>query len=213
MTSSNWIKIILAAIIGIALGLIYGWVIDPVSYGRYDRVVGVFCAGDAAQVAGAYQRLEPALDLAYRKLGYGDRRFREVLARAAAEILAVPVPTGPVQVVSTGQMYSYADPALQAFFLQSLDLKASPPEWRLNLDVLQAEMPKIVGWPGTIGRFDGPTLFLAGADSHYIKPDYRDGIRTLFPAARFAKLIGAGHWLHADKPREFEDTVRAFLDA
>jgi hypothetical protein len=91
-----------------------GWVIDPVSYGRYDRVVGVFCAGDAAQVAGAYQRLEPALDLAYRKLGYGDRRFREVLARAAAEILAVPVPTGPVQVVSTGQMYSYADPALQA---------------------------------------------------------------------------------------------------
>jgi hypothetical protein len=32
MTSSNWIKIILAAIIGIALGLIYGWVIDPVEY-------------------------------------------------------------------------------------------------------------------------------------------------------------------------------------
>ena len=106
-----------------------------------------------------------------------------------------------------------ADPGLRAFFLQSLDLKASPPEWRLNLDVLQAEMPKIVGWPGTEGRFDGPTLFLAGADSHYIKPDYREGIRALFPAARFAKLIGAGHWLHADKPREFEETLRAFLDA
>ena len=74
-------------------------------------------------------------------------------------------------------------------------------------------MPQIVGWPGTTGRFDGPTLFLAGAESHYIKPEYRDTIRTLFPAARFAKLIGAGHWLHADKPREFEDTVRAFLDA
>ena len=106
-----------------------------------------------------------------------------------------------------------ADPALRAFFLQSLDLKANPPEWRLNLDVLQAEMPGIVGWPGTTGRFDGPTLFLAGADSRYIKPEYRDTIRALFPAARFAKLIGAGHWLHADKPREFEETVRAFLDA
>ena len=105
------------------------------------------------------------------------------------------------------------DPALRAFFLQSLDLKADPPEWRLNLDVLAAEMPKIVGWPGTQGQFDHPTLFLAGSESHYVKPDYRDTIRTLFPKARFAKLSGAGHWLHADKPREFEDTVRAFLDA
>jgi hypothetical protein len=32
MTSSNWIKLIIAASIGIALGLIYGWVIDPIEY-------------------------------------------------------------------------------------------------------------------------------------------------------------------------------------
>ena len=32
MTSSNWIKISIAAIIGIALGLIYGWAIQPVEY-------------------------------------------------------------------------------------------------------------------------------------------------------------------------------------
>ncbi|MEO8241772.1 MAG: alpha/beta fold hydrolase [bacterium] len=105
------------------------------------------------------------------------------------------------------------DPGLRAFFLQSLDLKAQPPEWRLNLDVLEAEMPKIVGWPGSQGRFDGPVLFLSGADSLYVMPEYRQTIRALFPAARFAKLIGAGHWLHADKPREFEETVRAFLAA
>ena len=91
-----------------------GWVIDPASYSRYDRMVGVFCAGDAAQVVAAYQRLEPALDLAYRKLGYGDHRFREVLARAAGEMLAVPVPAGPVYVVPGGPTYSFAEPALQA---------------------------------------------------------------------------------------------------
>jgi pimeloyl-ACP methyl ester carboxylesterase len=103
------------------------------------------------------------------------------------------------------------EPALRAFFLQSLDLKATPPRWRLNLDVLEAEMPKIVGWPGTKGQFDGPTLFLAGAESAYIQPGYRQDIRALFPAARFAKIPGAGHWLHADKPREFEETMRVFL--
>ncbi len=106
------------------------------------------------------------------------------------------------------------DPSLRAFFLQSLDLKAEGgPRWRLNLDVLEAEMPKIVGWPGTTGSFDGPALFLTGADSPYVKPDYRDTIRALFPAARFAKIPGTGHWLHAEKPREFEETVRVFLTA
>lgn len=104
------------------------------------------------------------------------------------------------------------DPALRAFFLQSLDLKAVPPTWRLNLDVLEAEMSKIVGWPGTEGRFDGPSLFLTGSESHYVGPEHREIIRALFPKARFAKLLGAGHWLHADKPREFEETVRSFLE-
>ena len=48
------------------------------------------------------------------------------------------------------------DPALRAFFLQSLDLKAEGgPRWRLNFDVLAAEMSKIVGWPGEVGPFDG----------------------------------------------------------
>ncbi|TGD44279.1 alpha/beta fold hydrolase [Pseudotabrizicola sediminis] len=106
------------------------------------------------------------------------------------------------------------DASLRAFFLQSLDMKATGgPRWRLNLPVLESEMPKIVGWPGTTGQFDGPTLFLTGADSHYVKPEYRDTIRALFPSARFAKIPGTGHWLHAEKPREFEDTVRVFLTA
>lgn len=104
------------------------------------------------------------------------------------------------------------DPALRAFFLQSLDLKAEGgPRWRLNLDVLEAEMPKIVGWPGTQGRFNGPTLFLTGAQSRYVQLDHREPIRALFPKARFAKLAGAGHWLHAERPREFEETVSLFL--
>lgn len=103
------------------------------------------------------------------------------------------------------------DPGVRAFLLQSLDLKSDPPRWRLALDVLEAEMPKITGWPGTGGRYDGPTLFLTGAQSDYVRREHRDGIKALFPQAKFAKLPGAGHWLHADKPREFEAALRAFL--
>ena len=104
------------------------------------------------------------------------------------------------------------DPSLRAFFLQSLDLKATPPVWRLNLDVLEAAMPQIIGWPDTQGCFDGPTLFLTGSQSTYVKPENRMTIRALFPHVRFAKLLGAGHWLHAEKPKAFAETVALFLD-
>ncbi|MFP5509659.1 MAG: alpha/beta fold hydrolase [Alphaproteobacteria bacterium] len=101
------------------------------------------------------------------------------------------------------------DPTLPAFFTQSLDLKEG--RWRLNLDVLAHQMPQILGFPQVDARFDKPTLFLTGATSHYVQPEHRDRIKALFPAARFAKIPGAGHWLHAEKPREFEAAVRAWL--
>lgn len=99
--------------------------------------------------------------------------------------------------------------SLQAFFTQSLDLKAK--RWKLNLDGLAAAMPLILGFPDIEGRFDAPSLFLSGSESDYVLPEHRPAIRGFFPKARFARLPGAGHWLHAEKPREFESAVRTFL--
>ncbi len=104
------------------------------------------------------------------------------------------------------------DAGVRAFLLQSLDLKASPPRWRLNLDVLEREMAQITGWPEVAGQFDGPALFLSGALSDYVRPEHRPAIKALFPAAKFAKLPGAGHWLHAEAPRPFEATARMWFD-
>ena len=101
------------------------------------------------------------------------------------------------------------DPALVPFFLQSLDVKNR--EWLLNLDALGAEMDRIMSFPDLSGPYEGETLFLTGADSDYVTHDHRDTIKTLFPKARFAKIPGAGHWVHAEKPREFEAAVRTWL--
>ena len=101
------------------------------------------------------------------------------------------------------------DKTLQSFFTQSLDLKDK--RWKLNLDVLAAEMPKILGFPEVSSSYDGPVLFLSGGQSDYVLPAHRPLIRPLFPKARFAKIPQAGHWLHADDPRGFEASVRAFL--
>lgn len=102
------------------------------------------------------------------------------------------------------------DPALIPFFLQSLDVKEK--RWTLNLDTLAREMPHILSFPEVTGEYANPTLFLTGAASTYVTREHRDRIKALFPKAGFLKIPGAGHWLHADKPREFEAAVRAWLD-
>ena len=108
------------------------------------------------------------------------------------------------------EMMGLDDPALAAFFLQILDLAGK--NWRLNLDALAANMPGIVGFPEVSGVFNGPVLFLTGARSDYVLPEHRARIRTLFPHARFAKIPDCGHWLHAEKPREFVAAVEVFLE-
>ena len=102
------------------------------------------------------------------------------------------------------------DPSVRSFLLQSLNLKEKT--WQLNLTVLAASMAQIIGFPEISGQFTRPTLFLTGANSNYVRPAHRPIIKALFPKAHFAKIPHAGHWLHAERPREFEAAVRAFLD-
>ena len=109
------------------------------------------------------------------------------------------------------EQLSGLEPGVDTFLLQSLDVKEK--KWRLNIDVLADQMDQIIGFPDVSGPFEGPVLFLSGATSDYVTPEARPVIKPLFPNAKFAKIPGAGHWLHADKPREFEATARVFLDA
>ena len=142
-------------------------------------------------------------------VAYGHDQTRNARAMAALDLSGIRTRGEADAALAAG----IDDPALRAFFLQSLDLRSHPPRWKLNLPVLEAEMPKIVGWPGTQGQFPNPALFLTGALSLYVRPEHRETIRALFPKARFAKIPEAGHWLHAEQPRAFEETVRVFLEA
>lgn len=104
-----------------------------------------------------------------------------------------------------------ADPGLRGFFLHSLDLRANPPRWRLNLDVLDAQMDRIIGWPDLGATFAGPALFVAGGLSDYVLPEHRAAILAQFPAARIVRIPGAAHWLHADRPEAFAETLSVWL--
>jgi pimeloyl-ACP methyl ester carboxylesterase len=106
------------------------------------------------------------------------------------------------------------DAAERAFLLQNLVLQDGQASWRLNLEAIEREMPRLVGFPAIqAGRtYDGPVLFVAGDRSDYLRPEHEPVIRRLFPNAEIANIENAGHWLHAEQPSAFLAIVEAFLN-
>ncbi|MGE0226467.1 MAG: alpha/beta fold hydrolase, partial [Acetobacteraceae bacterium] len=103
------------------------------------------------------------------------------------------------------------DAGLRAFLLGNL-ATGPHPSWRIGLPEITAALPDLEGWETPAGRsYAGPTLFVAGARSDFIRTDHRETIRSLFPAARFVTVKNAGHWLHADNPAGFLGVLEAFL--
>ena len=136
-------------------------------------------------------------------VGYGHSQNGLIAAMRGVDLAAIST-----RAEAKAQLGAQA-PGVAEFLLQSLDMKDR--RWRLNLDVLEAEMDKIIGFPQIDGTFEGPVLFLSGGNSDYVTAAHRPAIKALFPQARFAKIPGAGHWLHAEKPQEFIGSVAAFL--
>jgi esterase len=102
---------------------------------------------------------------------------------------------------------------VRQFLLQNLERRDGTLRWRLNLDALDRGMDELMGFPAMRDeiRYDGPTLFLSGTRSGYVLPQHRPVIRARFPRARFAAIRDAGHWVHAERPTAFVQTVAAFL--
>jgi esterase len=59
--------------------------------------------------------------------------------------------------------------------------------------------------------YDQATLFIKGENSAYIQNKHRGEIRRLFPQSSVEVISGTGHWLHAEKPREFNQLVEQFM--
>ena len=101
--------------------------------------------------------------------------------------------------------------AIRGFLLQNLVPDESGGfRWRLNLAAIERAMPDIGSWRAA-GAYRGPTLFIAGEHSDYIRPEHWPLIVALFPAARLISIAGAGHWLHAERPQQFLEALAPFL--
>jgi pimeloyl-ACP methyl ester carboxylesterase len=83
--------------------------------------------------------------------------------------------------------------------------------FRFNLGVLSEKMEEIGENIGSTDTYKGPTLFLRGDRSEYIVADDLTVIKRHFPLATLETIENAGHWLHAENPKQFYEKSIRFI--
>lgn len=86
--------------------------------------------------------------------------------------------------------------------------------WRVNLSSISKHFMDVMLFPESLPypKYSGKTLFLGGSNSSYISDDDMPTIRKLYPNSHVKHIQGAGHWVHAEKPKEFMDEVISFIN-
>ena len=128
---------------------------------------------------------------------------------------AVDFSTKPDRQAVEATMAEYiTDAGTRQFLMKSLYWKEPGQlDFRFNLSVFNASIENI-GMALTAGTtFTGPTLFLKGEKSNYIKEEDYDEIKSFFPNAEIKVIANSGHWLHAENPTDFLSETLAFLGA
>jgi len=82
---------------------------------------------------------------------------------------------------------------------------------RINLKVLKDNVEEIGEALPTNSIFKGDTLFLRGDKSDYISINDEALIKSHFPKATLNTIENAGHWLHAENPKDFFNQIIKFI--
>ena len=83
--------------------------------------------------------------------------------------------------------------------------------FRFNLPVFNENIENIGEALPEDAIFEKPTLFLRGEKSNYIKDEDFEKIKKHFPNSEIKTIANAGHWLHAENPKDFYAESIAYL--
>ena len=86
-------------------------------------------------------------------------------------------------------------------------------DFRFNLKVLSNKMEEVGENISTTASYNGPTLFLRGDKSEYIAIEDYPVIKRHFPSAEIKVIDKAGHWLHAENPKQFFNYSIDFMNS
>ncbi len=86
-------------------------------------------------------------------------------------------------------------------------------KWKINLPAISSQISEVGAALPEGVTFEHPSLFINGANSNYIEEADKPMIKKIFTNCQFETIIGAGHWVHAEKPNAFLQSLNKFLDA
>lgn len=81
--------------------------------------------------------------------------------------------------------------------------------WRINIPILEKNMTNILAKLENTEVFE-QTLFIRGALSNYIIDEDIENLESIFNDFQLVTLENAGHWVHAEQPETFIETVLSF---
>ncbi len=87
---------------------------SPESCARYDEFARAVSSIDAQAAVGVYRTLKPAIEFAYRALGYPGGSLDVATARALHRIEDAPVVDGEVELIADRGVYLFADQKLES---------------------------------------------------------------------------------------------------
>ena len=103
------------------------------------------------------------------------------------------------------------EPDVRQFLLKNLTREqAAGFSWKMNLEAINQNIEAMGASIIVDGQYTGQTLFIVGERSNYYAPGDENVIRKYFPNYSLVK-IETGHWVQAEKPKEFVEVVKKFL--
>lgn len=101
---------------------------------------------------------------------------------------------------------------VRQFLMKNLNRKKEGGfEWKANFQLLHDSYENIKGMPSLRKDSDLDILFIKGEMSDYITADDESRIKEYFPKAQIETIPNAGHWVHAEKPKELLDRIYSFF--
>ena len=85
--------------------------------------------------------------------------------------------------------------------------------WKFNLPSLFSNIDNIMDAPEMGKAVDTPSLFIRGSRSSYILDSDKPIIEAQFQNANIETVTDAGHWIHAEKPKELLALLLDFFDS
>ncbi|MBS0663294.1 MAG: alpha/beta fold hydrolase [Verrucomicrobia bacterium] len=187
---------------------VLGW-LDAHGLGRV-TLLGHSLGGKAAMTLACRHpdRVERLVVVDIAPRGYHAASHRVELAAMAAIDLAGLKSRAAAEHALEGAV---PDWAMRKFLVTNLEVGgAGGWRWMVNLPVLSAALGELEANPLRAGeRFNGPTTFIVGGKSRYVRPEDLPVIHEYFPASRRETIAGAGHNPHIETREAFVALVAA----